>query len=452
MVWDLWGPGSAVSGANGGHMSGRLRVFISYKKDLIRRANGHETSSKNVEAHILNELLGRSAAYEPRLDRSRVTAGMSWETEIYEMLLSCDVLICLIGPGTSRSEWVRREISLATALGISIVPVGFDLTENEMSEETHALSLGSLQWTITHNIDLGRGPALLAELNDALELAAEKTRRRQTAVLGDLWERRRRQRRKAEDNQRASSFVLTLPKGSVAVHVASGDLARVRNVDAIVNSENDYMQMARFFESNTVSSMLRRRGSRIRGGRFEDVIQHELDWQLRGRGRPVQAAEVFPTSAGGPDSDLARLNKARVILHVAAVQAVAAENRVVPFRQPHQIISSVRAVLSALGTINESSGVFSKPRSPQRVEQENMAGSGMGELTSVIFPLLGTGTGGAAAADVIDPILDGITGFLSEEENESLLRTLQDIYISALYEDDVRVVTAALTRRMSAVS
>lgn len=432
-------------------MERKLRIFISYRKELRRQDGNRDIISKNTEAHVLNELLARSSRFDPWMDRSGLTAGMSWETEIYQNVLSSDVLLCLIGPGTSQSEWVRREISLAVALGISIVPVGFELSNAEMAAEVQALSLGGLQWTITRNIDLERGQALLAELDSAISLAAEKTHRAQDSLLRGLWERGREQRRKAEDNQRALSFSLDLPKGSVAVHVASGDLARVRNIDVIVNSENDYMQMARYFEGNTISSMLRRRGSRIRNGRFEDAIQEELDWRLKGRSRPVQAGDVFPTSAGGPDSDLSRLNRARVILHVAAVQAVSAENRVVPFQQRHQIISSVRAVLALVGELNDCEAVFSKPRSRQRVDQESIARSGRGTLTSVIFPLLGTGTGGAAASAVIEPILDGVIDFLREEENEPVLRALQDVYISSFYEDDVRVVAKALAQRMNSI-
>lgn len=97
-------------------------------------------------------------------------------------------------------------------------------------------------------------------------------------------------------------------------------LTKTTGIDVLVNSENDYMQMARFFETRTVSSLLRRRGARISGGKYVDTVQQELDFQLGDRARPVQAAEVFITSAGGPDSKLATENKARYIFHVAAVQ------------------------------------------------------------------------------------------------------------------------------------
>jgi hypothetical protein len=224
---------------------------------------------------------------------------------------------------------------------------------------------------------------------------------------------------------------------------------KVRNIDVIVNSENDYMQMARFFESHAVSSMLRRHGASVKDGRYLDTIQQELDWQLRERGRPVQASEVFATSAGGPDSTLAKVNKARVILHVAAVQAVDAESRVIPYKHPQQIESSVRAVLSSMAALNRAHCVISPPGSAQRADQERLAAAGRGELKSVIFPLLGTGHGGAPTSEVIGPMIEGILGFISEDENEYLTQILQDIYISAYTKDDFDIVISVLGQRFA---
>jgi O-acetyl-ADP-ribose deacetylase (regulator of RNase III) len=427
----------------------RIRVFVCYKKMLSRRDGEQVFIQKNTEAEIFQYLLADDPRklYEPWVDNAGLAAGMRWETEIYRQLLASDVLVVLIGPGTSESEWVRREIALANALGISVVPVGFDLTEEAMMQEARALSISDLQWRVTANIRLNRGDALRAELEGDLGSASAATQDRQRVMLDELWSRRLTVRKKAADNQKAKSFDLVSRHGHVALHVASGDIARIRGIDVIVNSENDYMQMARFFESHAVSSVLRRRGARVKDGRYQDTIQQELDWQLRERGRPVQASEVFATSAGGPDSALAKVNKARVILHVAAVQAVDAESRVIPYKHPHQVEASVRAALSAFAALNQEHGVFSPPGTEQRAEQERLAALGDGELRSIIFPLLGTGQGGANAAEVIDPIVDGLVGFLSDAENRAVAEVLEDVYISAYTQDDVDTVSAALEQK-----
>ena len=56
---------------------------------------------------------------------------MAWEAEIYRQILDSDVLLLLVAPGTADSQWVRREIALAKALGISIVPIGTAITQEE---------------------------------------------------------------------------------------------------------------------------------------------------------------------------------------------------------------------------------------------------------------------------------------------------------------------------------
>jgi hypothetical protein len=430
-------------------MADQIRVFVCYKKLLSREYGGQHVIQKNTEAEIFHDLLSRAPEYLPWVDDARLAAGMRWETEIYSQLLVSDVVAVLVGPGTSESEWVRREIALANALGISIVPVGFDLTDEEMVKEANALSIGDRQWMITQNIRLNKSAALLAELGTALHTASEATRARQRVTLEALWQRRAPQQKKAPDDQRAASFDLGAGPARVTVHVASGDITKIRNIDVIVNSENDYMQMARFFESHTVSSMLRRRGARVKDGRYHDIIQQELDWRLRERARPVQASEVFATSVGGPDSELARINKARAILHVAAVQAVDAESRVIPYKHPQQIEASVHAVMFALADLNRVSGVFSPPDSDQRADQERRAATGDGQLRSIIFPLLGTGQGGAATADVIGPMLDALITFISDGDNQGLAGILTDIYISAYSQDDVDTVISTLEKRLA---
>ena len=97
-----------------------------------------------------------------------------------------------------------------------------------------------------------------------------------------------------------------------------------RTIDVYVNSENNYMQMARIFESKTVSSLLRFYGSKLdEAGRIdEDTIQDELNQIIRKEGirtRPVMPGIVIATSAGHASSYLRKRLKARYIFHTATV-------------------------------------------------------------------------------------------------------------------------------------
>src|SRR5258705_3770894 len=104
-------------------MTDRIRVFVCYKKELERQDGERLIFRDNTEAPIFQMLLAQDprGIYEAWVDDAGLGAGMEWETEIYRQLLSSDVLVALIGPGTHKSEGVEREIALATALGISLV-------------------------------------------------------------------------------------------------------------------------------------------------------------------------------------------------------------------------------------------------------------------------------------------------------------------------------------------
>jgi O-acetyl-ADP-ribose deacetylase (regulator of RNase III) len=416
-----------------------IRVFICHKKKL-------EGGRPNEKAAILHHILaGDGGTFEPWFDEPGIPTGIVWEKEIYRHLLVTDVLLVLIGPGTAESQWVRREIAFATALGIAIVPIGFELEQADFEQQLRKLEIAHLQAKLTPNINLAKPQLLLTELRVDLVRAAERTQRDQKIALQDLNARRNAAPAKAADNPKAASFVLRGRDRNLTLHVASGHLDRVRDVDVLVNSENDYMQMARVFESRTVSSMLRRKGSRIlRDGRYEDTIQQELDWQLRERSRPVHAAEVFATSAGGPSSELVTQNRARYIFHVAAVQAVVAEGVVVPFKQHHQIEACVRSCLTKLVEVNAAQGIVSPPDTDPRKLQEARAQAGTGLCRSILFPLFGTGQGGLAAREVIGPMTAGLKSYLADEAGTPEALALTDIHISAYRQQDVDEVLSAL--------
>lgn len=419
-----------------------INIFICYKKLLQTERDG-KIIERDSKADILHSLLKQEPQFLPWMDQPELSAGMEWEATIYSRILESDVLLALIEAGTSKSQWVQREIALANALGIAVFPLGTDLKQEEIVAELRVLGIQQLQGKGTYNLKSHTGDALLAEIRGDLVKAAERTKKQQEQTLKPLLTRRGVQSPKAPDKKSAAKFQFVVD-GKTALHVASGDVAKVRGVDAFVNSENDYMQMARFFESKTVSATLRRMGSRIRDGRYHDTIQHELDLQLLEKGRPVQCGDVFVTSSGGPHSVLAKDNKARYILHVAAVQAVAAEARVVPFKQPFQIEACGRSVLDKIMAVNEAKGVISPRGWEQRIEQEQRATAGDAEIRSVIFPLFGTGQGGSAVNEVLGPMLDGMAGFLSDRDGQMSVR---DIFLSAYTTQDVDEVITFLQSR-----
>lgn len=236
-------------------MPSPINVFLCHKKILSREKDGQLIEQENAKASILHAILQSNPdRYVSWMDESEISAGMAWEREIYTRLLSSDVLLVAIGPGTSKSEWVRREIALATALGIAIVPLGYDLNRQEFTTELKGLAIDHIQGRLTQNIKFPSKAALIQELHSDLELARSRTHTQREQVLATLRVQQGSIAPKANDNQKAFTIGAKLGGATISLHVASGDFTKTTGIDVLVNSENDYMQMAHTFRSqNRVS-------------------------------------------------------------------------------------------------------------------------------------------------------------------------------------------------------
>lgn len=416
-------------------MADKIKVFISYKKQLGGVENAH---ANLVYSHLVPE-------FDPWFDTVGNGPGESWLRGIHDQLVNSDVLLVLIGPGTSQSEWVKREIDLARALRLGILPIGFSISPEAMTEEVKGLEISDIQYAIAANIH--DRDVFLAQVRERIRTLASRAREDQKPIM-TKWGERLRSVVRAPDRQVVESFDLGPSYHDLKLHVSSGDIAKVVGIDVIVNSENNHMLMARPFESASVSATLRSRGYWWDDKeKYYDTVQDELNRHLREMGRPVKYATVIATSAGHPKSKLATVNRARVLLHVAAVEVVESEMRVSPYRTAQHIEDCVWNALKKMVDLNRRDGVFSPEDTPQYEAQVALAKAGRGKLQSVIFPLFGTGTGGARAADVVTPMIDGLMSFLEHPEYREDVKEIRHIYFSAFAADDVPVLLNAMRDR-----
>ncbi|MFL6117867.1 MAG: helix-turn-helix domain-containing protein [Catenulispora sp.] len=163
--------------------------------------------------------------------------------------------------------------------------------------------------------------------------------------------------------------------GDSRIGFITGRLRRVQNVEVWVNSENTQMQMARF-EEFSVSAIIRYDGAiKDRNGRvLHDVIAEELESKVGGH-RPVPAGTAIVTGPG----DLAKSNGVDYVVHVAAVAGE-------PGAGYRQIRDVARCLTNACA------------------EAERLCAED-GVARSILFPLLGTGTGGGAPRPTVDALL-----------------------------------------------
>lgn len=200
--------------------------------------------------------------------------------------------------------------------------------------------------------------------------------RREAAVVRKALAAARRDHAKAAappvvlDRQETHWFKLrhTDGDGERWIGIVTGDVRRVTEADAWVNSENTDMMMSRVHEFS-MSAIIRYEGARRdAGGRVvTDLVADELAAAVRDR-RPVAPAVAIVTSGG----ELERSNGVRMVVHAAVVEGQPGSG----FRPIHDLDRAVHHALA----------VVQKPVLPD--------GTAIEPAHTVLFPLLGTGTAG----------------------------------------------------------
>ncbi|MFF9089142.1 macro domain-containing protein [Streptomyces sp. NPDC014991] len=185
------------------------------------------------------------------------------------------------------------------------------------------------------------------------------------------------------------------PAGRITVRV--GPIEEVRDVDILVSSENTYLEMSKTFRP-TVSGALRRAAAlRDASGEIvDDVLSRELGVWLRTHGRtgmPVRPGTVVATSSGA----LAAQGVRRI--HHAAIAAPAGDGG------RYHVSPAVldEAVRASFELARHESEFLSLP------------------MSSICFPLLGTGRGGLTVETVARRLLGAVREELRRDPSWAVL-------------------------------
>lgn len=199
---------------------------------------------------------------------------------------------------------------------------------------------------------------------------------------------------------------------SVVVGFVTGDIAKLQNVDVWVNSENVSMQMARFHDPS-ISGAIRWLGARkhpLTQGVIEDTIANELAAALDGASQ-VDPGAVIPTNPGA----LRKSNGVKRVYHAAAVTGQP--------RRGYRPIPDVGACVSnALALMDRESTEY--------------------ELTSIAFPLLGSGAGGRAFPEVISSLTRQILAYLDETPHTEVRRIYLLAPIAEILDEGTKIFDA----------
>ncbi|MEM8636108.1 MAG: hypothetical protein AAGF33_14125 [Pseudomonadota bacterium] len=164
------------------------------------------------------------------------------------------------------------------------------------------------------------------------------------------------------------------------IEIWRGDIKRAKDFDVWVNSENTHMEMARFWDKS-VSANIRKLGSvrqlPLSANRRKDALGLALAEKI-GTRKEVKIGSVFVTPTD-PASDLSARNNVVCVAHLAAVEPNEDSHG---FRSGGEIRNCVETVLKEVAKLQPD-------ESKKRGERNKI------KVRSILFPLIGSGDGGA---------------------------------------------------------
>lgn len=395
-------------------MSNVTRIFISYHK------KSSEPQAEKLEDFLDRYVEDGQKRFEVWRDSKSLEGGEDWAKEIGLSLYRSDVVIVLVGKETPLSSFVRKEIMLAQKLNIAILCLGHNMDNDLLTAQVKKLGLQDYQYiNLDDRLDDFKDTNS-AFLKGKLPGAIDNCRSKTHELLGQYLDKalKRAKSPAGQHNPKQAQLSLKSRKGNLALYLAVGDVIKtLDNIHVLVNSENNYMQMARIFEKDSVSSTLRWWGA-TRGKVFRDTLQQEIDQQLKGRSRPISTAEVIVTGAGE-----LKTRGVKNIFHVASVLAREGHKDPDHLTKFEDIQLCVMNCLLKVDEINKT-----RKRS---------------HLRSIVFPLFGTGTGGETdVTKVVKPMLDAIKSYLDKHKTY-----LEEIYISVYHRDDYDAIISSMEEK-----
>ncbi|SMD27475.1 macro domain-containing protein [Kibdelosporangium aridum] len=323
-------------------------VFVNYR---VREQPGYATL-------LHRELAARLGPDRAFLASRSIRPGDDFVTTVFDTLRRCDVLLAVMGPQwiefltDPERDWVHREIQEAFSCGLRVIPV---LVEDAELPDAELLP---------------GGIAALAR--------CQAVRIRHYSIDSDL-DRLIRELGRTTGNIAAPDgpVEFRLSGSPCGLEVLSGSIRRVRTADTWVNSENTDMKMARHNEFS-VSGIIRYWGAiHDDAGRVvDDLVADELETKVREH-RPVAPGTVVITGAGALRSS----HNVKHIIHVAAVHGEPGAG----YRQVLNISWCVTNVLTHAERLT---------------------------ARTVLFPLLGTGVGGAEVIPTAERMVTAAIDYL----------------------------------------
>ena len=390
-------------------MIDKIKVFISYKKD----ADHHTPAFVRAIAAAL-----MAAGLDVFLDDleydapsgSGIQWGARWADTIYTEIRSADVFLLLLQAAAASSEWVQREVDVARGAQVSILPLLIDdLDEAGISAAQDKLALSEIQRSKPfRGVDKDdRDYVMLLSHIRRLALETQDQQKGHYRERENHWYALPRK----DFDLGYRTYRLPGPRfNRLRICLAVGNVldAPSGSIDVIVNSENDFLHMARFFEVSTLSARLRRAGSYIEEGGIvvDDTVQRELDEYVADHGgrRPLPTRSVVVRSAGHEKGVLRARKKVKYLFHAVTVRLNigSLDHPVHPLDNQEEFRDTISRIFEKINELNSAHEA-----------------AGTAPLRSVAIPIFGTGSGGNSVSAAARKMVSGLYDALRELDSIS---------------------------------
>jgi O-acetyl-ADP-ribose deacetylase (regulator of RNase III) len=345
------------------------RVFVS-----------HSTKDDAFVIRLVNDL--KSQYIDTFVDHDDIKSGQRWPDEIYRALNQCDQMIAVISPDSIESQNCKNEWFTFFSDNKEVIPVWL------RGDKLY------FQFQTIQFVDFRNEPDYRNNLKKLIEYLADDF-----FSVGKPENLKQVSLSSPEDilpSQLRLKYTLKrINDKSKSVGIATGNIAELKGVDVLVNSENSTLRMGRPKE-RSVSAALNAFSAEYdeQGEEISSPVEEELREKKREFPGAVPFASVVVTSPG----NLHR-NGVRHIFHAVSVKPKLLNT---DGYEPGSKIQLSRCVTNSLNTLD-------------KWNRETYSDD---PLKTIVFPVFGAGDGGLTIDMIAERFIEQAIDYLETENTE----------------------------------
>jgi|GEM_PF-3007982 len=368
----------------------------------------HSTKDDSFIDELVAEL--KSHGIDTFVDHQSIQFADNWAIAINQALRECEQMIVVISPDSCGSKMCLKEWIYFTDRDKEIIPIKYRPTEN------FPFLFGDLQW-----VDMQSPDKYKKNVTKLVEYISDDIVKRPT---DDTTIKTRAQILPESDDSLPAQlhlrYQLSRQHGRY-VGIATGNIAEIKGVDVIVNSENDRLRMARP-EEKSVSAAIN--AFSMKYDPFSNYEECPVEDALNDHRRQVKKARFAPATVVPTISGQLIHNGIRHILHVVSVQSGGHKQNFIPYSS----LILGRCVTNTLRKVDElNTSLYA--------EDDDLP------LTRIVFPIMGTGDGGGNLEDITPRLVECAIDYLEQSNTR-----IQEVYFVAYSQRQLELLQGIFGR------